>query len=245
MGPSKPRSPCGRSCGLGTNYEAGPRAWVLFEPRPVSRITVSADWEGVWSSFASGKEPHAAPASKEGDRGGMDIPDQAATSGKQVLATATYALFLPSLVHMKQKPAAWVHPRPGVTIDEIVLHGTESNVSQVNSLDYLASKNGDMHSCHDWIGRDVGLLYALSSEDMMTAHAGNPDKTPGAQDHNPVRSASRCTSGTPLCCGRKNCRWISLTGNTTPFRSRSMIFAIAATSSAPRWSRMERSIPRG
>ena len=117
--------------------------------------------------------------------GWTDIPDQAATLGKQVLATATYALFLPSLVHMKQKPAAWVRPRPGATIDEIVLHGTESNVSQVNSLDYLASKNGDMHSCHDWIGRDVGLLYALASEDMMTAHAGNPDKTPGAQDHNP------------------------------------------------------------
>src|SRR5271165_5146399 len=72
MGPSKPRSPCGRSCGLGTNYEAGPRAWVLFDPRPVSRITVSADWEGVAPSFASGKEPQAAPASKGGDRDGMD-----------------------------------------------------------------------------------------------------------------------------------------------------------------------------
>ncbi len=34
--------------------------------------------------------------------GWTDIPDQAATLGKQVLATATYALFVPSLVHMKQ-----------------------------------------------------------------------------------------------------------------------------------------------
>jgi N-acetyl-anhydromuramyl-L-alanine amidase AmpD len=113
-----------------------------------------------------------------------DIPGQVATIGKLVLMTSAYALSLPNLIHMKQKPAAWVFPRYGTAIDEIVLHGTESNVSQVKSLDYLASKNGDQHAIHYWIGRDVGLLYALVPEDKSTPHAGNPDNVPGVTDHN-------------------------------------------------------------
>lgn len=114
-----------------------------------------------------------------------DISDQAIGFGKQVLRTGAYALAVPNLIHMKQKPAAWVRPRGGTTLDEIVLHGTESNVSQVKSVDYLASKNTDKHSCHYWIGRDVGLLYQLAADDQMTAHAGNPDGKAGVQDHNP------------------------------------------------------------
>jgi N-acetyl-anhydromuramyl-L-alanine amidase AmpD len=114
-----------------------------------------------------------------------DVTGQAATFGKQVLTVGAYALSLPNLIHMKQKPAAWVRPRGGTTVDEIVLHGTESNVSQVKSVDYLASANTDKHSCHYWIGRDVGLFYVLASEDQMTAHAGNPKHKAGVQDHNP------------------------------------------------------------
>jgi N-acetyl-anhydromuramyl-L-alanine amidase AmpD len=117
--------------------------------------------------------------------GWIDMPTQAATFGKQVLITGAYALSVPNLIHMQQKPAAWVASRRGVAVDEIVLHGTESRTSQVNSLNYLASKNADQHSIHYWIGCDVGLLYALASEDLMTAHAGNPGNEPGVQDHNP------------------------------------------------------------
>jgi N-acetyl-anhydromuramyl-L-alanine amidase AmpD len=85
---------------------------------------------------------------------------------------------------MKQKPAAWVFPRYGKGVDEIVLHGTESQASQVKSLEYLASKNGDKHSIHYWIGRDFGLLYQLVQEDKSTPHAGNPDNIPKVEDHN-------------------------------------------------------------
>jgi N-acetyl-anhydromuramyl-L-alanine amidase AmpD len=114
----------------------------------------------------------------------MDVPGQVANIGKQLLMTGAYALSVPNLIQMKQKPAAWVFPRNGTAIDEIILHGTESNASQVKSLDYLASKNSDKHSIHYWIGRDVGLLYALVPEDQSTPHAGNPDHKPNVQDHN-------------------------------------------------------------
>jgi N-acetyl-anhydromuramyl-L-alanine amidase AmpD len=113
-----------------------------------------------------------------------DAVGQAVNFGRQVATTGAYAISLPSLLHMKQKPAAWVFPRYGKAIDEIVLHGTESKVSQVKSVDYLASKNGDKHSIHYWIGRDFGLLYQLVSEDKSTPHAGNPDNIPKVEDHN-------------------------------------------------------------
>src|ERR1051325_7565901 len=113
-----------------------------------------------------------------------DVPGQAVEFGKQVLRTGAYALSLPNLMHLKQKPAAWVFPRYGKTVDEVVLHGTESNNSQVKSLEYLASNNADQHSIHYWIGRDFGLLYQLVSEDKSTPHAGNPDNVAGVEDHN-------------------------------------------------------------
>ena len=37
-----------------------------------------------------------------------DMPGQAVGFGRQVLMTGAYALSLPNLIHMKQKPAAWV-----------------------------------------------------------------------------------------------------------------------------------------
>ena len=91
---------------------------------------------------------------------------------------------LPNLRLMKQKKGAYAYSRNGARIDEIVLHGTESLGTEQQSLDYLASSNGDFHSIHYWIGRSEGLLYAITPEVSLTYHAGNPKKHPTVQDHN-------------------------------------------------------------
>jgi N-acetyl-anhydromuramyl-L-alanine amidase AmpD len=102
----------------------------------------------------------------------------------RVVATAQYALALPNLIHMKQKPAKNVYSRGGTAIDEIVLHGTESLRPQDASADYIASANDAGTSIHYWIGRDFGLLYAMVPEDKAAGHAGNPNQVAGVQDHN-------------------------------------------------------------
>ena len=101
-----------------------------------------------------------------------------------IVAMAQYSLALPNLIHMKQKPAKNVYSRAGTTIDEIVLHGTESHGTQAQSADYSASANDQGTSIHYWIGRDFGLLYAMVPEDKAAGHAGNPHKVAGVDDHN-------------------------------------------------------------
>jgi N-acetyl-anhydromuramyl-L-alanine amidase AmpD len=108
---------------------------------------------------------------------GLVLPEQA-------IGVARYAMALPNLIQMKQKPAKNVYSRAGTAIDEIVLHGTESHRSEAESADYIASANDQGTSIHYWIGRTFGVLYAMVPEDKAAAHAGNPHKVPGVQDHN-------------------------------------------------------------
>lgn len=100
------------------------------------------------------------------------------------VVVAQYALLLPNLLYMRQKPAKNVYSRYGTAIDEIVLHGTESHGTQEQSANYLASANKEPVSIHYFIGRDLGILYAMVPEDKAAAHAGNPHKKKGVQDHN-------------------------------------------------------------
>ncbi len=97
---------------------------------------------------------------------------------------AKYEMALPNLLFMKQKPGAFGLSRGSTLVDEIVLHGTESLVTETQSLDYLSSANKDNHSTHYWIGRTQGLLYAITAEEKLTYHAGNPKKHPTVKDHN-------------------------------------------------------------
>jgi N-acetyl-anhydromuramyl-L-alanine amidase AmpD len=106
------------------------------------------------------------------------------TLPQQAIFAARYALALPNLIHMKQKPAKNVYSRGGTVIDGIVLHGTESHGSESESADYIASANDDGTSIHYWIGRDFGVLYAMVPEDKAVGHAGNPHKVQGVKDHN-------------------------------------------------------------
>ena len=113
-----------------------------------------------------------------------DLPQQAYDAAKQVLRTGTYALALPCLLHIKQKPAKNVYSRFGKAIDEVVLHGTESKATSAQSVDYLASKNSASTSIHYFIGREFGEIYASVPEDKAAGHAGNPKRIKGIQDHN-------------------------------------------------------------
>ena len=106
---------------------------------------------------------------------------------KQAETVALYAQALPNLLHMKVKPAKNVYSRGGTSIDEVVLHGTESRRSQVESADYIASANDAGTSIHYWIGRDFGILYAMVPEEKAAGHAGNPDKVPGVEDRKTTR----------------------------------------------------------
>jgi len=101
-----------------------------------------------------------------------------------LLLAAQYAISLPNLMSMKQKPGAFGESRGTTIVDEIVLHGTESLVDETGSLNYLASANADKHSIHYWIGRTKGLLYSITPEDKQTPHAGNPYYHPTVEDHN-------------------------------------------------------------
>jgi N-acetyl-anhydromuramyl-L-alanine amidase AmpD len=85
-------------------------------------------------------------------------------------------LALPALVHMKQRDAKYSSPRnPAHTVDEIVLHATESGGDQTASLNYAAAADDRKVSCHYWIGRDQGLLYSMVPEERQAHHA---------EDHN-------------------------------------------------------------
>ena len=106
------------------------------------------------------------------------------TLAGRLIPIAEYALAVRNLVHMTQKPAQNIYARRGTVIDEIVLHGTESLRSPQESADYIASANSAGTSIHYWIGRDVGVLYAMVPEDKAAGHAGNPDGVAGVQDHN-------------------------------------------------------------
>ena len=97
---------------------------------------------------------------------------------------AKYAFALPNLLSMKQKPGAFGVSRGHTIVDEIVLHGTESLGTETQSLNYLSTANADNHSTHYWIGRTEGLLYAITAEEKLTFHAGNPKRHRTVQDHN-------------------------------------------------------------
>lgn len=99
-----------------------------------------------------------------------------------VARTATYIAVLRNLLFFKNKPGQNSWSRAGTVIDEIVLHGTESLGTQEQSANSLT---GLGNSVHYFIGRDQGLAYAIISEDLQAAHAGNPKHHPTVQDHNP------------------------------------------------------------
>jgi len=95
---------------------------------------------------------------------------------------AAYAAVLRNLLFFKPKPGQNGWSRGGTAIDEIVLHGTESLGTQEQSANSLT---GLGNSIHYFIGRDQGLAYSIISEDLQAAHAGNPNRHPTVQDHNP------------------------------------------------------------
>ena len=99
---------------------------------------------------------------------------------KDVATQAVYIGVLRNLVYFKQKLAASYGPSR-TTIDEIVLHGTESKGTQEQSATYLQGAIG----IHYFIGRDNGLAYQIVPEDYQSFHAGNPKNHPNVQDHNP------------------------------------------------------------
>ena len=161
--------------------------------------------------------------------GMIDVTGQIADFGRQMLRTGAYALCVPNLIHMQSKPAAWVFPRYGTTIDEIVLHGTESNVSQVKSLDYLASKNRRqaLHPLLDRPRRRSAL--------MRWCRKISRRRTPAIRTTYRAckitifaRSALRCPNGIPMCSGRRNSRWTSPIGSITRWRNWCMTSAAGA-----------------
>ena len=79
---------------------------------------------------------------------------------------------LPALLAMQHQPAKYHSARrPGVKVDEIVLHATESGGDQAASLRYLSAADDRFVSIHYWIGRDQGLLYSMVPEDRRAHHA--------------------------------------------------------------------------
>ena len=79
---------------------------------------------------------------------------------------------LPALNFLKYRDAFYQSARrPGVKIDEIVLHATESGGDQTASLNYLAKADDRQVSIHYWIGRDQGLIYAMVPETRRAHHA--------------------------------------------------------------------------
>jgi N-acetyl-anhydromuramyl-L-alanine amidase AmpD len=101
---------------------------------------------------------------------------------KDAAHMAVYFGVLRNLMFFKQKPSTSYRSRGGVTIDEIVLHGTESKGTQAQSADSLASQT---ESIHYFIGRDQGLAYIIVPEEYQAFHAGNPKHRAGVEDHNP------------------------------------------------------------
>jgi N-acetyl-anhydromuramyl-L-alanine amidase AmpD len=103
-------------------------------------------------------------------------------------------LIVPNLQFMKRKvPTAnkYRNRVAGEQVTEIILHGTESIGTQMQSLDALAT-SGEPQSAHYWIGRDHGLLYSIVAEDKRANHAGNLvlqngvwTALKGVQSHNP------------------------------------------------------------
>jgi hypothetical protein len=99
---------------------------------------------------------------------------------KDAAAMAVYIGVLRNLLSFKQKLAKNYGPRRN-SIDEIVLHGTESLGTQEQSATYLQGET----AIHYFIGRDNGLAYQIVPEEYQSFHAGNPKGHPNVQDHNP------------------------------------------------------------
>lgn len=79
---------------------------------------------------------------------------------------------LPALNYLQYRNAYYQSVRrPGVKIDEIVLHATESGGDQTASLNYLAKADDRQVSIHYWIGRDQGLIYSMVPESKRAHHA--------------------------------------------------------------------------
>ena len=101
---------------------------------------------------------------------------------RDVARRTAYFAVLPNLLLFKSKPGHAFAGRGGTTIDEIILHGTESKGTEEQSADWLA---GNVLSIHYFIGRTHGLVYSIISEENQAFHAGNPAGHPTVQDHNP------------------------------------------------------------
>lgn len=99
---------------------------------------------------------------------------------RDAAARAAYVGVLRNLVFFKQKLAKSYGPKR-TTIDEIVLHGTESTGTQEQSATYLQGATG----IHYFIGRDNGLAYQIVPEEYQSFHAGNPKHHSNVTDHNP------------------------------------------------------------
>jgi N-acetyl-anhydromuramyl-L-alanine amidase AmpD len=98
--------------------------------------------------------------------------------GKLIVDTV-YALSVPNLLQMKPLGDPWSVSRGGRAIDEVILHGTESQGSEQQSAKYLSTKNGEKSSIHYFIGRTQGVVYAIVPEAQGANHSGlkpNPDK---------------------------------------------------------------------
>ena len=111
---------------------------------------------------------------------------------KDAARMAVYFGVLRNLIFFKQKPSTSYRSRGGVTIDEIVLHGTESLGTQEQSANSLATQT---ESIHYFIGRDQGLAYIIVQEEYQAFHAGNPKHRAGVEDHNPRSIGIWITSG--------------------------------------------------
>ncbi|MBV8492109.1 MAG: N-acetylmuramoyl-L-alanine amidase [Alphaproteobacteria bacterium] len=101
---------------------------------------------------------------------------------KDAARMAAYFGVLHNLIFFKQKPSTSYKSRGGTTIDEIVLHGTESLGTQEQSANSLATQT---ESVHYFIGRDQGLAYIIVAEEYQAFHAGNPKHHANVEDHNP------------------------------------------------------------
>ena len=96
---------------------------------------------------------------------------------------AAYFGVLRNLIFFKQKPSTSYRSRGGVTIDEIVLHGTKSLGTQEQSANPLATQTEVDPLLHR--PRPQVLAYIIVPEEYQAFHAGNPKHHTGVEDHNP------------------------------------------------------------